>query len=646
LVAKWISLNGQDYAVKGDIDRFLLPPLAPAFRTIGLQRRDSLVEGSSFVFPPPIYGFGRKRMTDINDVRQAASMWRSQVETRFASQVTLALLSTVPTHNAFHVLRVSLEFEGVIRGFWESSSVDIIRTIEFDGTNWAGQVTVFNPVDDAVTLDAINFKDRMICLIGNSNDHITRNSSDASTWDTPTTEITANKFSNAITANEDIDGGLLASIGGEVVAVIWDEVAGEIIFFSDTAGTTWAVETNISIPSGNGPQGVVVYPGIDGADKLYVATREGIWEVDTAPATWTAQLIFPMTANNNNGRRMTIHNGALWIPVGVDDDTPAPMWRITVSGDTRVIEQDMGLDYGDGVESEMLGPWRWLFSAGGFLFASVGGGAASRNARVLCHNGLGWHHMFRNSTANEVIDFITVSAEPDGTPRLHYSQRSATNDSSPEYVAQPLVNPGSGISLTHAVNGILERPEFNGGMPRYNAAFLHLFYDAVDLGGDAQEEIDLKYGLDGDDGSTNDDLGDIQSGATELTWASGAGVSGRSIRIEETYNRRSSDTSKTPTGRELELIYDKHVNTQEGWRFEIDQEATADAWRTALEDVITRLQTARDLDTLAAFSYPQLGTVYVRFHDLRFLEAPEDADNKLDLTPREARIIVELHQKG
>ena len=491
-------------------------------------------------------------------------------------------------------------------------------------------------------------KTHLIALYGLLNDHYTRRSSDGATWNAPTTGIPLNRLSTNIAEGGDEDIGLLAEIGGEAVAVVWDEVSGTITFFSSTdAGDVWTDEA-IDIPSGNGPQGVAVYPGIDGSDKLYVATREGIWEVDTSAASWSVNLILPMTSDNNNGRRMTVHSGALWIPIGVGNNSAAPMWRLITENRNRIIEKDWGLDYADGVESSLLGPWHWLDSAGEFLFASVGGGAANRNAHVLCHNGLGWHYMTHDSTANREIQWIAVSGDDDGTPRLHFSIRTSDTAGDTRFLAEPLVNPGSGIALTHQVSGILERPEFNGGMPRYNAAFLHLFYDAIDLGtvSPAQEYIDLKYGLNGDDGDTNDDLGNIESGTTELTWASGAGVSGRSIRIEETYNRRSSDTSETPAGRELELIYDKHIPAQEGWRFEVNQQETADEWHSTLEDVITRLQTTRDLDTLAAFSYPQLGTVYVRVHDLRFQESLEDEANKLDLTQREAKIIVELHEKG
>ena len=109
--------------------------------------------------------------------------------------------------------------------------------------------------------------------------------------------------------------------------------------------------------------------------------------IDTGSTDWTSELVFRMPSHEDNGRRMTIHNGAIWVAQGVDNSTPAPINRITVQGDSRTIEAGYGLSFGDGVISDLLGPIRWMVSAGDFLFASVGGGAANRNARIISFNG-------------------------------------------------------------------------------------------------------------------------------------------------------------------------------------------------------------------------------------------------------------------
>ena len=79
------------------------------------------------------------------------------------------------------------------------------------------------------------------------------------------------------------------------MALIWDEDSGTITAFSSTnAGVAWADESGFDIASANGPQGVAVYQDIDGENKLYVATTEGIYIVDTSPSTWTYELVVPM----------------------------------------------------------------------------------------------------------------------------------------------------------------------------------------------------------------------------------------------------------------------------------------------------------------------------------------------------------------
>ena len=119
-----------------------------------------------------------------------------------------------------------------------------------------------------VGLDMIQDKTNLVALVAQDDDHLTFTSTDGATWTASTTQITAGLLTNIITTNEDIDAGLLASIGGELVAAIWHESNGTITFFSSTnAGVVWADE-NIDIASANGPQGLAVYPDIDGTNTL------------------------------------------------------------------------------------------------------------------------------------------------------------------------------------------------------------------------------------------------------------------------------------------------------------------------------------------------------------------------------------------
>ena len=133
----------------------------------------------------------------------------------------------------------------------------------------------------AVALDIVHHKTNLVALYTNRTSHKVSTSTDGITWTAATTQLTAGLLANSVTAHEDIDAGLLATIGGELVALIWDEDSGTITAFSSTnAGVAWSDESGFDIASANGPQGVAVYPDIDGENKLYVATNEGIYMVD------------------------------------------------------------------------------------------------------------------------------------------------------------------------------------------------------------------------------------------------------------------------------------------------------------------------------------------------------------------------------
>lgn len=122
-------------------------------------------------------------------------------------------------------------------------------------------------------------------------------------------DIRHSLLENVVTANEDIDAGLLAEIGGELVAAVWDEAGKVIRFYSSADGGDKWQDENIRLGSNNGPQGLVVYPDIDRENKLYLATNEGVHIIDTGSTDWTSELVFRMPSHEDNGRRMAIHNG-------------------------------------------------------------------------------------------------------------------------------------------------------------------------------------------------------------------------------------------------------------------------------------------------------------------------------------------------
>ena len=487
--------------------------------------------------------------------------------------------------------------------------------------------------EEIVGLDIIAHKNYLISLGVDGSSHLISRSTDGADWRQSSTQVTASLLANAVTVNEDIDAGLLAAIGGEAVAALWDEDSGAITFFSSAdAGDVWVDEsasTDIDISSGNGPQGLAVMAGIDNEDKLYVGTHEGLHEVDTATAVWTTRLIFPMVSNNDNCRRMKVMgDGALWFAQGVDDNTPPIVYRMFVSNGARVIERvpnDFSL--GDGVTSDALGPIRWMESASGMVYVSAGGGAASRNARIWAHNGKGWHSMRKHGTARRKFQWIAASGDDDGVPRLHYALRS--NDSgtagayttSTHFLGQPFTNPASGVTIKRDTPGFVDLPYVDLSFPLDIKNWLRVGVNADTLtSGTTHQHINMDYGITSDLGAlaarNAGDLGDILSGTRRLSLGTnGIGASGFVLGLRANMLLGSNPAANTvkPVLKDIQIdALPKPTKTR---RFEvivdIADTAALRGGANATAAIYTDLETIEDLKVKAAVTYADIGTKYM-----------------------------------
>ena len=413
-------------------------------------------------------------------------------------------------------------------------------------------------------------------------------------------DIQHSLLSNVVTANEDIDAGLLLTLGNELVAAVWDE-AGKVIRFYSTSDVDdkmkW-VDQNVRISSNDGPLGICAYPDIDRVLKIYVATYEGIYIVDPSGTDWDYQMIFPMTGHGDNGRRMTIYNGSIWIAQGVGTTSPASIYRLTVQGDRRLIESGFGLSAGDSVPSDMMGSINWMKSAGDFLYVSVGGHSGSTKSRVLAHNGLGFHHMTQNTTANQPIEWIDFSGDDDGTPRLHYAIRTGTAVSNAKFLGQPNVNPRSGISIKREddsdnVVGYLDLPYIDLGMPHESKVWLRGHVNADDLNSSASDEyIAIEYGKD-NAARTTTSLGNFTSATTVNTFASNAGESATNIGMR-VHLLRGSTATNTPKLKDITveaMVVPGNGNVMYQHEFTIDISQTAVTNGLSSETVYSNLKT-------------------------------------------------------
>ncbi len=261
----------------------------------------------------------------------------------------------------------------------------------FSSASFAHAVQTVRFKGGLMPLDLVVSGSYLVALIAANDEIYVYRSTDGASWTVNSTgQLGSALLDSSVSAGESIDAGKLIEIGGELVAVLWDETNSKIIFFSSTDnGDNWSAENDaggaaVNIYSTSGVKGVAVMAGTDGEDKLYIGTDSGLWECDTAPTNWKLYHIDKMAGSSENCRDMVVYRGELWYPVGVDDNTAAGMRVLNNNDRSRNIDFNLGLDFGDGVPSDLLGPFKKLFVAGDFLFASVGGGAS----KSQCKNSL------------------------------------------------------------------------------------------------------------------------------------------------------------------------------------------------------------------------------------------------------------------
>jgi hypothetical protein len=488
-----------------------------------------------------------------------------------------------------------------------------------------------------VGLDSLAHKTHLLTLSAVNDSHSIKRSTDGATFIDPTTDVTQGLLTDIVTVHEDIDAGLLATVGNEAVAVLWHESNGTITFFSSTnAGDVWADET-IDIASGNGPQGVAVMNGIDNAQKLYVGTREGLYEVDTSPSTWTADLIFPMTPNNDNCRRMAVgQDGALWFAQGVDNNSAPIVYNMfTHNGTRQFMKSPNDFSDGDGLPEERLGPIRRMIPVQGMMYVAAGGGkvglTTGHKASIFVHNGRGWSSMRAHGTQNQPIEWIAASGDDDGVPRLHYAVRADTDDSNAKFLKQAFVNPVTGVEPDRELSGFIDMPYVDAGILT-SGTWASVRVNAEDLSPtNSNEFINVDFGEDDGSGGLNargnTDLGDFLSGTSIIKFGSSAGIASINMGLRVNLIRDSGTVTETPKLKDVQILVKKKTTNTQGFIVMVDLQGTADLLETTTEAVITQIEAARDLGTFPAFQYANMTSTFV---DIIGVDWGDDIDNEGD----------------
>lgn len=359
------------------------------------------------------------------------------------------------------------------------------------------------------------------------------------------------------------------------------------IGYSTDAGTSWTFNSGLVIPCTTTP-------------NVHLRHIRDIYSSNSqvVPALVISSNVFLLDTTNNTFQRLlnqTILTGtsgeALAAETGADgglyvSKESGDILRIAIPspGEVEVINCGPATNPSGGLVSARSGHATFIDGTDpSWLIVAYGGHAAGKNASILMleYDSLRtlvdgdlqpiWHSFFKDSTANRECHRVGLSSEDDGVLRLHAATEAA--DSSVMYMFEEVnTTPASGTTL-NVRTGYLELARDGLGDDAFDTAIFEarLAADGLDET-TAGNYVSLSDGFDGNAYTTND-RGDFLSGDKDLTYASGAGATGKTVglRLDITINTSSS----TPEIFSLDVLKQTNLHTKDAWLFVVDLTATS-----------------------------------------------------------------------
>lgn len=587
-----ITLNGFRYAVTQPIIRQPLDSFIPAQSTSGRkQRGDRLLLDSSEI-RELTGGFGISRYRDSNDWNR---FWDSTAETRFPGQITPSILEADTTDDCTTDATRAVEFNGVVH-YAQAGGGQSVQDVTFAGSTqrWAASTAKdFGGGNVTYTHDIMVANGKLYIMFPNAIPAV--NGEDAAYYDTSWHDGNMTGADVAF-----VDGGKMWSSEGTLLAALWDSSAKSIKIYKSTNdfGTVTLVAT---ITSSSSPNSWATYYDRSGVERPLLSTAEGVYYIDITNST--AVMLFAMSAHPNNGLGMVVWESRLYVPIGGTGG--AKMHRITYTGSTWMVES-IGPGADDGIPADRRADISCLYPVeGGWLFA---GTTATTNVYpsiwAIDPNGT-YHHMWKGASTNTVVRFVAVSGNDDTTIRLHF-----TDGLNLKFLKYPLDNPYANSSIAFTDGSYIDTPEDDGQLPELSKCWLEAV--ALSSHSSSAEDIDITYGIDGA-ARTTTSLGSITSTDADIPFASGVGVSGKSIAFRLVLDRGATTTNKVS----MKTFTTNYLNVP-SVRYEyyvvVDPDATARSrGNSATPDSIrTELETVESSVTLLPFKYDRGGAVYVK----------------------------------
>ena len=603
--ANEIYLNGTYYPLTRPVQS-VLASLYPAKVVIGDTTRDSQTRASVISWSDWRGGIGVERIQGAADVDRA---WHSTCNLRHRHHLVLPALSTATTSKDPD----DNDLNGAI------TFIQDLGTVLYAG--WGIAPYYYSEGNDRWT-------------------RVTNSSSAYSFPSIPTDSITVRMggtdyivvahtggysyFSSATTVTDKTtDAKYLA---------FWDDRLWGI----DSTGQLWYTLTIAGTPVNDAKlpvqNGFVtdLFVGRDAAGEhiLYAATKEGLFAHDSANARFVPTE-FELPFHEFNGVGSIRWRDSIYVPSGLgiykyingsnnavitvmgpdrDDGLPAT-YRGTIkdlAGSHTELIAAIDATTAPGAQGEDDIPWQYGATAGMSGHSSPVIAVSTGQSSIVAWNDTGWETKWVAPTANKgkPIDMLHVSDAGKGDYRLWWGFNGKVYH---QLIPFDVTNPSQltsvgGTDYAYDTSGVHETPWFDAQQVEIDKLALKLKVEVDGAG--TNETVVVQYATDYSDSYTS--LGTISSsGTTEYSFASGVGVSFRSIKFKLTLAREAGSTiaiqKKTPDVVSLTLEYRKKLPAKYGHTVEVSLNDTYKG-KTPL-DLRAALVSAIESNTLVEFTF-------------------------------------------
>ena len=583
---KSVVLNGIEYPIQGEVQRTILEEFPVQYRTTGQQQRSDRQLMSAQAYGQFDYGFGVER-ADITETIDMKSFWDSGLDTRFPKQITLPPLrveaGVVPATYAgklYNDMMAADMSNLYVFGQGNGSICDYFRynvgTNAFQRIGQIGQAG-FEFVQTLCRLDFSPIENKwcFVAHIGGA--------------------INCVKMIKASNFNPQIYTGGTLSVYIPTCghfrdlddSMAWLPVilSGVSSFYQDVGS---AISGRREL---NHPSELTTTP-----DGNYAGYSDGIFKLDLTAKTLTNKYDLASIVDKSNARDIkTFESDQIMV-------TQREGLAAFDTGANTI--QQIGPNLHHGLPSSRRGEISALASTYQYLFGAINPRLSTDKATIMAYDTYGWHFIGQIPTAGVHIGQLLVSANPDGIPRLWAQPDGCW----PQKWDFPLTNPLTEASYSFATQGKMDYPIFDAGMPEWDKGF----YDVVvhGYGLSSLHTIEVFYGLDG--AAATQSLGiATQPGSTTMKFASGLGVTGKTIQLAPQLTRGTLvGTAPYMTG--LVLHYLGYPPRRDQYDFLVDLKAIANRKQVTIQAVLATLSALSEVHTLVPFYYGGIGTKNVK----------------------------------